>query len=142
MSEEPLPEGLSAIESALRGLAPHAGGLDRDELLFRAGRASAPRRWPWALAAGASAATAGVLAVLLALRPAPAVVERVRYVPAPATTDAPADEPGSVPPEALRAGPLPHLQVQEKLINHGLDGLGERPADRPSILPSQGDDLP
>jgi hypothetical protein len=140
MSEEPLPEGLSAIESALRGLAPHAGGLDRDELLFRAGRASAPRRWPWALAAGASAATAGVLAVLLALRPAPAVVERVRYVPTPVAAEAPSDDPGSVPPEALRGNTLSPRKLQERMLEQGLEGLGDPPAFRPSILPSHGDD--
>jgi hypothetical protein len=137
MSEGPLPEGLSAVESALRGLAPHAGALDRDELLFRAGRASAPRRWPWVLAAAASAATAGALAVLLALRPEPPVVERVRYV------ERPAEEPSSVPPEARQPRPpLPHLEMQDKILTRGLDAFGERPPDRPSILPSRGDDVP
>jgi hypothetical protein len=139
MSEGPLPEGLSAVESALRGLAPHAGALDRDELLFRAGRASAPRRWPWAIAAAASTAAAGVLAVLLALRPEPpVVVERVRYVALPAE-----DEPSSVPPEARQPRPpLPHLEWQDKIITRGLDAFGERPPDRPSILPSQGAHVP
>jgi len=137
MSEGSLPEGLSAVESALRGLAPHAGGLDRDEVLFRAGRASGPRRWPWALAAVTSAATAGVLGALLALRPAPPVVERVRYVPVPAEADG---EPGSVPPEVIQTrSPLPHLEWQHKLMTRGLDALGEPPPARPSILPTNGE---
>ena len=41
------PRDLTPLEAGLRRLAPAPGRLDRDALLFRAGRASARgRAWP------------------------------------------------------------------------------------------------
>lgn len=131
------PEELTELAARLRALAPSGGGLDRDELLYRAGRAAAPRRGPWVVASAVSTAVAAALALWLAVRP-PAVVERVIAVPA----QAPTEEPSSVPPEAIAGSPLPHLELQDRLIKHGLDGLGQRPAARPSILPPRGGDVP
>ena len=55
---EELPEDLKAIEASLIGLTPAAGQLDRDRVMYLAGRASAkptPRvaaiGWPLATAA-------------------------------------------------------------------------------------------
>src|SRR5437764_371776 len=48
---------LNTFAAALRGLTP-AAAVDRDALMFAAGRASAPRRGPWPLAAAASALVA------------------------------------------------------------------------------------
>jgi hypothetical protein len=41
MSERDLNEELAAVETVFRGLTPTASGIDRDRLLFSAGRASA-----------------------------------------------------------------------------------------------------
>lgn len=130
MSEQ--PEELTRLAQALRRLCP-AGAIDRDELLYRAGRAAAPRRGPWVAATGVATLVAATLAVVLAVRP-PTVIERVREAPAPA---APAEELPTAP-----ASPWPHLDVQDRLITHGLDGLGERRPTRPSILPPRGVDVP
>jgi hypothetical protein len=90
---------LDALAGALRGLTPGAGRLDRDALMFRAGRASAPRRRAWPLATAASAAAALALGVLLWARPElpPRTVERVVYLPAEVSP--PASERPAVPPD-------------------------------------------
>src|SRR6516225_6587980 len=83
---------LEALAGALRGLAPRPAEIDRDRLMFHAGRASAPRGWAWPLATAASAAAAVALALLLWARPEPPprIVERVVYVPAALPDEAPA----------------------------------------------------
>ena len=71
------PQELTSIERALGSLVPRPSGIDRDRLLFLAGRASvenAPAavfgRWAWPAATLLSSATAAVLLVLLLSRPA------------------------------------------------------------------------
>jgi hypothetical protein len=151
MSEQPSeparrPE-LTALESALRDLAPAPVGLDRDAVMFRAGQAAAPRRWLWPAVTAVSSAAAVVLAVLLACRPA----EVVRYVPAPPSA-APANEEPT--PEPNSSGPLParvpgalltYRQLEQNLLRQGLDGLGEAPPSPDSAPPfplSSGEILP
>jgi hypothetical protein len=127
---------LTAVADALRHLAPAPAGLDRDTLLFRAGQCAAPRRWFWPAAATISTAACAVLAVLLASRPAPAVVERIVYVERPVPPvvvpkdqpPAPQSDETSVPPEARApAGLTPRRRLEEHLLRWGLDGLGEPP---------------
>jgi hypothetical protein len=138
----PGPE-LTALEQALRGLAPHPGGLDRDTLLFRAGQASVPRRWIWPAATAVSTAAGLVLGVLLAVRPPPPVVERIIHVPVPAPAPAPPPAPespsepisvprSSTPPEETP----PHLRMIEHLLRWGLDGLEQPPPAPPSRTPA------
>jgi hypothetical protein len=141
MSENhPRPE-ITEVEALLRGLKPAAGGLDRDHVLFRAGRASARGTgrlgWP-ALSAVLGLATVA-LSVALAARPAPA--ERVVYVevvrPAPVPSPKEADRPNSgdelLPPPTASAdrvfvsGGRPLLERQ--LLRWGLDAL---PAPAPT----------
>ncbi len=80
-------EDLTALERSLSGLAPR-GGLDRDRLMYEAGRRAGSRDsrrgrlWP-AVAAALALATLGQ-AVALSRRPTERVVERVVTVPAPA----------------------------------------------------------
>ena len=81
MSEGPISEEIAAIEAALGSLTPAAGGLDRDRVMFLAGRVSgerlqparpvAARRWPSVMAASLVAMTSAtaVLLVLLMVRP-------------------------------------------------------------------------
>ena len=117
---EPIDPELISFEEELRNLAPRPGCLDRDELLFAAGRASAKAgRW--------RAATAGLFALSLALgvlavRPAPPVVERVVPVPV---------EPEPVYEPAPRTSPpaISHDRLIEQVFLLGLAGLPEVPVD-------------
>jgi hypothetical protein len=127
---------LDALADALRGLAPRAGALDRDRLMFRAGRASASRGWAWPLAALASTAAAVALGVLLWARPGPPprVVEHVVYLPAEVPPRA-ADQPAASPDgDGTGTGSWSsYLQMLPRLARWGLDGLPpppEPPADR------------
>jgi hypothetical protein len=73
---------LAALEKSLSALVPVPGRIDRDQLLFRAGQASVrPRLWLWPAATALSMVVTAVLGTVLALRPAPATVERVVYEP-------------------------------------------------------------
>jgi len=71
-------EDLNRLEQALAALRPRSSEIDRDRLLFLAGRASAeganrvrpPRRWLWPASTALSSAAALVLLALLTLRPA------------------------------------------------------------------------
>ncbi|MBX7074120.1 MAG: hypothetical protein K1X71_13325 [Pirellulales bacterium] len=74
-----LTSELQALEAALAGLTPAAGGVDRDRLMYRLGQQSiAPRAvgWRWPLATAALALVAGTLALGLWVNPR----ERVVYV--------------------------------------------------------------
>src|SRR5438034_5192120 len=82
MSESTSDPKLAALEKSLTALVPVPGRIDRDQLLFRAGQASVRTRpclWPTSTAL--LAVVACVLGTALALRPAPATVDRVVYVP-------------------------------------------------------------
>ncbi len=98
MSEEHLNEELAAVEAALASVGPRPSRLDRDRVMFLAGRASAapqtdvpPRRvgrWAWPAAFCGMTALAASLLVMLAVRqPEPKVVERTRPGPAEAATE-------------------------------------------------------
>jgi hypothetical protein len=98
--------GLTAAERelarALRGLRPAAPrGIDRDAMLFEAGRAAASRslfRWRMtAAAAGVLAAAAGVM--FAGRLGEPKVVREVVYVDRPAS--APASQPRRVQPDVV-----------------------------------------
>jgi len=68
---EHLPAELRQFESQLQLLAPLPGRLDRDQLLFLAGRASVHRSpaWTWPTAFAASTAVAASLLFLLVTQP-------------------------------------------------------------------------
>jgi hypothetical protein len=154
MSAQPQPDEnpeLTAVEAVLGSLAPAPGRLDRDRVMFQAGRA-APRRslaragWP-ALAACLAAVATGEGA-LLSSRPAIRYVDRVVVVREPASSPAPAPSPvpiaGPEPePEPKLAGNflearLPFVtltrvetdyeRLRARVLKYGLDGLPEPPA--------------
>ena len=130
MSEPTIDPELTSLEAALAGLAPRPARLDRDRLMYRAGQKSrAALRWLWPASTAASALAAGCLAVALALRPAPPVVERVVYLPAPEVAPAP-DSPAPAAADS-RAGLAGYLRLQERLLRAGLDGLPEPPPEAP-----------
>ena len=124
MPESIDPE-LASFEEELRDLAPRPGCLDRDALLFAAGRASAKAsRW--------RAATAGLVAlslgVLLAVRPTPPVVERIVVAPVePEPVYEPV--PRTLPPSISRQ------TLIDQVFLHGLDGLPDPTVEDAPILP-------
>jgi hypothetical protein len=68
ITENGLPDDLSRFEGQLAALAAESPSIDRDELMFAAGRAAASGgivRWAWPLAIAASSAAAVVMAVML-----------------------------------------------------------------------------
>ncbi len=107
---------VARLEAALIGLAPAPAQIDRDALLFRAGRDSASRG----------------LVVTLAVRPAPQIAERVVYVvvpqPAPdaqAIIAPPAlsvAQSESVVPSSERAR-LSAAALQQWVLRWGVEGL-------------------
>jgi len=156
MSSQPDPNPeLKAVEAALGSLAPAPGRLDRDRVMYQAGRASVRRPslaragWP-ALAASLAVLALGEAAAL-STRPSVRYVDRVAVVrepatptppPAPAIIPEPEPEPErqlarDAAPETLR---LPFLaltraetdyqKLRARVLRDGLDGLPEPPAYR------------
>jgi hypothetical protein len=119
MSERPEELQLTALESALHDLRPMPETLRRDVLMYRAGRASA-RRWAWPTATALAAAAALILGITLLKQPAPQVVERVVYLPAPAET-AP-ETPGTEGGEG-RGSLSSYVHMLEQVADHGPDAL-------------------
>jgi hypothetical protein len=117
MSDERETPDLSELEAALGALSPRKVTIDRDALMYRAGRSAGARPWRWATAL--TSLVAVVLAGALLIRP---TVDRFVPVPAPAPSPtSPAEvEP---PPTAGGAGPASYLYLQEQVLNRGLDGL-------------------
>ena len=135
---------LSEIEAALGSLAPARSRVDRDRVMFRAGRSSARPARPGHRAWIAAAASLGLVALgeaaLLARRPPDRVVERVIFVrePAAASPSGPAlavvavrpPAPGLRPPGPSRdLGPGARDRLAWQVLRYGLDGL---PAPSPS----------
>ncbi len=153
LNDPATPPELTALEAALGDLVLRPAGVDRDAVLFRAGQVAAPRRWFWPCATLAASAAAVVLGVLLALRPAPEVRERIVYVPAPAhrapertqgadalrSPEQGADAPRS--PDADPSAPVyssPQRRLEEHLFRWGLDGLGDPgPDPEPPARPGE-----
>jgi hypothetical protein len=90
MSAERLNDELKAVEAALTSLRPTASTIQRDRLLYLAGRASAARvatqrrrkmlAWLWPCTTAASLLAAATFGVLWAADTNTQVVERVVYV--------------------------------------------------------------
>jgi hypothetical protein len=139
MSEPPHEPELNAVERALAGLAPSAGALDRDALMFAAGQASARPGWGWPCATAGSALAAAVLGAVLLLRPAPDPVVRTITVTVPArdagtTPPRPPEQPAAPDegrPLAPKASPLPrgtdYLTVRRAVERWGDAGLPTAP---------------
>lgn len=155
MSEPSEDRELTALETALRELRPQPESLDRAVLMYRAGRAAA-HTWPWPLATLTATTLALVLGILLLLRPSPPVVMQVVYLPAPESSEVASgghqppvgeEEPGADAPrspdvvEALALDPLDasarrrYLQMQERVLRWGLDGIPPPPPAPPLPAP-------
>jgi hypothetical protein len=136
---------IARLEAALAGLAPVPARIDRDRLLFQAGRRSARRGRLWPCAAALFALVAGGLGVALAVRPGPQITERIVYVPLP--PPAPPVEVVTAPPAPVREAaedPVSSSErarfgsrsLQQRVLRWGVEGLplasapvaGNRPA--------------
>jgi hypothetical protein len=148
MSESLDPQ-LNDLAAALASLRPSAPALNRDRLLFNAGRASAPRSWFWRASAAVSMTAAAILAALLLLRPTPAPVVSIVYVQVPASAEKPPPKPEAAPTpapaESEPAAPpyyswptTPYSRLEDRVLRWGLDGLAEPtpPAAPPETLDS------
>jgi len=133
---EPIDPGLNEVASALGALRPNPPALDRDRLLFRAGRASAPRPWLSWLTAAASTAAAVVLAALLVFQTAPPPVEHVVVVrdQVPAPPAPPKQDEAPPPPATAEASPppypwpsTPYQRLEDNVLRWGLDGVPQPP---------------
>ncbi|HEY7327567.1 MAG TPA: hypothetical protein VH592_08005 [Gemmataceae bacterium] len=132
---------MTALESALRELQPRAQAMDRALLMYRAGRASA-YSCLWPLATMATTTLAAVFAVFLLIRPAPPVVERIVYVPAPAVEpqSSVVEQPEITLPtgmeplvmEPAASGPRArYVQMEESVLRWGLKGIPPPPPAPP-----------
>jgi hypothetical protein len=137
MSQVPPDPELTAIESALRGLAPARSRLDCDRLMFQAGQASIrPRslaRWAWPSIAASLAIVAVSEALLLASRPAPHLVAEREGAPSPREQPEPVVILSQAPAAPRsHAGPWwpggsESLRLHRQALRFGLDGLPEPP---------------
>ncbi len=146
-ADEPGPD-LGPIEAALRSLAPTRIGLDRDRVLYRAGRASALGRLrpPWPAIAATLALVAGVEGAMLARPPSPRVVERIVVVREPAQAPIPVvvvhpSAPPTPAPTEVGLGLTERDRLAGRVIRFGLDGLasprtGGSGGPRPEIWPA------
>jgi hypothetical protein len=154
---------LNAIEAAIRSLVPARSRMDRDFVMFQAGRAAARSPARSRRAWIATAASFGLIAlgeaVLLANRPStPRIVERVVVVHEPVATPAvelaaptslpasPASGPGSAR-ASLAFETSAYERLTDQVLRYGLDGLpapkraladaAPRPAEARQLLQSE-----
>jgi hypothetical protein len=106
MPQQPPDRPLDDLEAALKTLRPTTQ-LQRDQLMYLAGQASAGRRpWIWPASTTAFAALAVALTCVLVFRPEPVPEVRVVYVPV---------NPKSVPFVPQKSNPpLPGVAAVEK----------------------------
>jgi hypothetical protein len=139
-------DDLNRLADALRGLAPDPTPLDRDALMYRAGRNAARGVRLWQAAAALSTAAALALGLVLGLRPEPqavthtVVVTVTKEVPVPVESSPPAPERQAdgffvgTPAEPVDR-PLPR-RLEEQVLRWGLDGLPLPPPATPREAPS------
>ena len=135
---DPIDPDLKGIEQALGALVPIRMGIDRDRLMYLAGRASTrPAIFDgraWAAVAASLAAVSLGEAALLARRSPPVVVERVVVVHEPEIAPASplvsalprAPSPRSSPPP-IASGFADRVRLVEQVLSQGLDGLPSSP---------------
>lgn len=144
---------ISALEAALSALTPAPSRIDRDELMFRAGAATAdasrtPVRgasshraaWLWPLTTAASTLLAATLGVLYGGRGTPSVIERIverpvdRIVEVPVYLTVSSDRtpqaiasasPDALPTWITPGGPTSgsYLRLRDTALARGVDSL-------------------
>jgi hypothetical protein len=141
---------LKRLEQALRGLTPRPANLDRDQLMYDAGRASVRRSLVWPLSAAGMTVVAGFLALALMVRGSPRVVEFVQ-VPLPAPLPAPpAPPPTPQPVEELGGQPAsveepPHhsyWRLHQTATQQGIEQMLTPAEPLPPLPPSPPGPMP
>lgn len=140
MPEEEMNRDLAATEAALSTLTPAPSGVDRDKLMFLAGRASAGTSlatgapagtsWLWPAATAASALIAVCLGAMWFADSGPRVVKEIVFIGREAAPDArpPIGRDPAIAraPKAMRAG---YLELRQLVLSEGADALpGPSPA--------------
>ena len=119
MSQKRLNDELAAIEAALCSLTPAASGIDRDRLMFLAGRASARhhgRKILWPTATAASLLLAVTFGILWTNGSGPRLV---RHFGEPIAV-APADD---LRRDALPPSPWENRRLCQLMLEKGIDAL-------------------
>lgn len=149
MSHEFEPElNLAPIEAALRSLNPARSAVDRDAIMFQAGRESMRTRWVWPSATAALVLIACGEAAFFTTRPTPEprIIERIVEVPtveysAPVVIlrRNPVSTEPDPRPERLTAYDNHHLRDQA--LRFGVEGLPEPPPPASRIDPDRDREL-
>ena len=117
-NEENLNPAEQELESALRQLKPIANTLNRDVLMFNAGRATAGKKRPWQM-------FSGVLVVLLLcsvwLRPDLNGTQSLSFVPEPGEFQMAQASYQPVPAESPDS--LVYPVLRQNIVKYGLDAL-------------------
>ncbi len=120
-NQENLSPAEKALESALGQLKPAADRMNRDELMFNAGRASAGRKGPWQT-------LSGVLTVLLLssvlIRPDSNQSRQLASAPNPAAFEV--ARAVDRPVRAESNGSLEYVTLRQNVVERGLDALPAR----------------
>src|SRR5262245_12802221 len=144
MSNETDNPELAALATALAALAPSAGDLDRDRLLYSAGQRSVRRhRWHWPALCAALALVAVALGVLSARRPETRLIEQVVYVKVPASEAGPPHRTNAVSSDfgttatnfesdSRPSSPLSCFRLEQVALRWGVEGLPEPRPTAPS----------
>jgi hypothetical protein len=135
MSQERLNDELAAIEAALCSLSPAHSGIERDRLMFLAGKKAAMnRRTPKLLLAMATAASllaAATFGTLWVAGNQPRLVERPVVVAAVGTSI-----PVEVFADASPPSPWENRRLCQLVLEKGIDGLPQPSRRRiSSVLP-------
>lgn len=104
-----MPDRPDPVTDRLARFTPNPAGLDRDALLFAAGRRSARGSWLWKTLAGVFATTQIVTLLALWPRPQPAGTFVGPPVVAPAAESEPPPPPASSPVDMWTAGSRPDV---------------------------------
>ena len=155
MSEAHDRPEMSALEVSLGKLSPAPAALDRDRLMFQAGRASARVRWLWPAVAGVASLSAAALALVLALRPAPIAVLEQRVVVIRQETPPPLPPRPETRPESWAEMPVSeeppfpqadYLRRRQEVLRWGVDMLPAMvpggPPSAPALTPGSVRDYP
>lgn len=150
---------LTEIEAALRSLAPASGAIDRDAVMFRAGRRSARRGWVWPSASAALALVVLGETAYFTTRPAPEprIIERERIVEVPkAEYSAPVVILRRNPAAAVDSVPVvptdlggdsgwlaiqDNYRLREQALRFGVDGLPDPPPSASRADPARDREL-
>jgi hypothetical protein len=123
MSENIRDPEMIALEAALTELAPRQAGINRDQLMFQAGRRAARRnRWAMPCASAVIASAATLLIVLGSYHPQPQFVD----TPAPAVVPTPRDQLAGADDGWLERAE--GLRLRNEVLERGIDAL-----PRPSL---------